>query len=404
MKWAQLRVGVYWHIFPTYSEAKDAVWRDPHMLFEIVPEELILKKNEQELVLYFKNGSILQLKGADQPERLLGANPMGVVLDEFAEMKRETWDRIIEPIVRANNGWCWFIGTPRGKNHLYEFYNRGLQGNSEWKSWRLRASQSGIIDYQQLMNSKETMSQALFNQEWETEFLEGEGAVFKGVREAMTAAPMNPDKPEYKEHMFVMGVDLAKVTDYTVIRVYDRGTNSLVYTDRFNKIEYPFQKKKIQAIAKHYNNALCSIDATGIGDPIVDDLLRSGVAVEPFKITEQSKKELIEKLSIWIEQKKIRLLRPEFDPYALTEYDNFSYEIGPTGKVRYGARDGFHDDVVIADALAIWLLQPLFYEQPTNQDNAVRRYYQKKVLENEQYDSGNSDFSEWEEGTDELSL
>jgi hypothetical protein len=399
-----MRVGVYWHIFPTYSEAKDAVWRDPHMLFEIVPEELILKKNEQELVLYFKNGSILQLKGADQPERLLGANPYGVVLDEFAEMKRETWDRIIEPIIRGNQGWCWFVGTPRGKNHLYEFYNRGLGEYPEWKSWRLKASQSGIIDPGQLANSKLTMSQALFSQEWETEFLEGEGSVFKGVRLAMTAAPMNPDKPEYKEHMFVMGVDLAKVTDYTVIRVYDRSTNSLVYTDRFNRIEYPFQKKKIQAISKHFNNALAVIDATGIGDPIVDDLLRSGVPCEPVKITEQSKKELIEKLSIWIEQRKIHLLRPEFDPQALIEYDNFSYEIGPTGHVRYQAREGFHDDIVMADALAVWSLQPLFYEQPTNADNATHRFFLKQVQEQEHINDGNDDFSEWEQTTDEYTL
>ena len=54
------------------------------------------------------------------------------------------------------------------------------------------------------------------------------------------------------------------------------------------------------AISKHYNNALVMIDATGIGDPIVDDLLRAGVPVEPIKITEMSKKELIEKLSICI--------------------------------------------------------------------------------------------------------
>src|SRR3990167_9749728 len=143
IKQAHLRVGVYWHIFPTYSEAKDAVWRDPFMLFNIVPKQVIEKTNEAELVVYFKNKSILQLKGADKPERLLGAGPVGVVLDEFAEMKAETWDSIIQPIVRANGGWCWFVGTPKGKNHLFKHYQMGLLASTEWKSFLLKASQSG---------------------------------------------------------------------------------------------------------------------------------------------------------------------------------------------------------------------------------------------------------------------
>src|SRR3990167_3245619 len=51
LKQALFRVGVYWHIFPTYSEAKDAVWRDPQMLFRIMPEQVISKVNETELVV-----------------------------------------------------------------------------------------------------------------------------------------------------------------------------------------------------------------------------------------------------------------------------------------------------------------------------------------------------------------
>ncbi len=172
----------------------------------------------------------------------------------------------------------------------------------------------------------------------------------------MTAKPEVPKPNE----LYVMGVDLAKVTDFTVLRVYKRSNNQLVYSDRFNQLEWPFQKKRIAAIAKHYNNALCLVDATGIGDPIVDDLLRSGVAVEPIKITQPLKKELIEKLSIYIEQRKIRLIYSE---EVLFEYDNFGYEITITGGIRYGARSGYHDDIVIADALAVWSLQPVIREE-----------------------------------------
>lgn len=397
VKQAHLRIGVYWHVFPTYGEAKDAIWRDPAMLFNIIPEQLIAKKNEQELVIYFKNGSILQLIGADEPDSLRGAGPMGVVFDEFAKIKFYAW-QVVEPVLRANGGWAWFIGTPLGKNHLYTFYQRGLQIDQEWKSWLLKASSSNIIPADQLLKSKETSTQATWNQEWECEFLEGEGSVFRNVRECMTAKPHDPNLPENADKIYVMGVDLAKVQDYTVIRVYDRSTNAQVFSDRFQTLDWPFQKKRIQAYSKHFHNALVMLDATGIGDPIADDLLRSGVPVEPIKITEQSKKDLIEKLSIWIEQKKIKMLPSE---QALLEYDNFSYELGPTGKVRYGAREGFHDDIVIADALAVWSLQPVFMEEQFKMPSPLQMYKSKIYNDYERNNETKDEWTEWEETTDE---
>ena len=144
VKQAHIRKGVYWHLFPTYSEAKNSIWRDPKMLFGIIPPELVESKNESELLVKFKNGSIYQLLGADNPDRLRGAGPMGIVLDEYDTMKNDVWP-VVEPILRQNGGWAWFVGTPKGKQKLYDLYNLGQTDNKEWKSWLLKASASGII-------------------------------------------------------------------------------------------------------------------------------------------------------------------------------------------------------------------------------------------------------------------
>lgn len=362
-----MRVGVYWHIFPTYSEAKDAVWRDPHMMFSMIPQQMIAKRNDSELVLTFVNGSVLQLMGADNPDTLRGAGPVGCVLDEFATMKYEAW-QIIEPILRANDGWAWFIGTPKGKNHLFEFYQRGLQGHKEWKSFFLTADKSGLFTPDQLEASKLSMTQKMFSQEMMCDFLETEGTVFRGVREAMKGHVEAPKS----NHLYVIGADLAKVTDFTVLTVYDRIHNNQVYQEKFQTLEWPFQKQKIFALSKHYNNALVVIDATGLGDPIADDLIRIGVPVIPFKITEQTKKELIEKLSIWIELRKCILLPLN---ETLEEFDNFSYEIGPTGKIRYQAREGFHDDIVLSHALAINQLNEVVKQLAAPDDTRLHKYF-----------------------------
>ncbi len=354
------------------------------MLFRIIPRELIDRQNEVELTLYMKGGSMICLKGADNPDTLRGAGPYGVVFDEFATMKYEAWG-IVEPVLRANGGWAWFIGTPKGKNHLYEFYNRGQEGLAEWRSWLLKASISGIVDLNQLEESRRSMSEALYNQEWECAFLEGEGSVFRGVKDILTATPQAP----VEGHAYIMGVDLAKVKDYTVMAVYDRANNNQVYQDRIRTIEWPFQKTKIKAVASHYNNALAVVDATGIGDPICDDLLRSGVAVEPLKITEQSKKDLIEKLSIFIEHKYLRMLPIE---ETATEFENFTYEIGPTGYIRYTAPQGFTDDIVMAHALAVSSLNRLGYKEIERKETLISQYY------DQQLNRGRRQQEEWSSG------
>lgn len=377
VKQAHIRPGVYWHLFPTYTEAKNSIWRDKNMLFGNIPAQLIDKTNESELVVTFKNGSIYQLIGADNADRLRGAGPFGLVLDEYDSMKDDVWP-IVEPIVRANGGWAWFVGTPKGKLKLFEMYQRGQVPNDEWKSWLLRADQSGIISKDQLERSRMTMSQALFNQEWLCEFQETEGSVFRNVRSAATATPL----PPLPYHNYSMGVDLAKVQDFTVIAIYDRQTNQQVYQDRFQILEWPFQKKRIIEIAKYYNNALVTLDATGIGDPIADDLIRAGLAVNPFKISNESKKELIEKLSIWIEQGKCRFINMA---ETLYEFDNFSYDISRNGKIMYNAREGFHDDIVIAHALAVWDLHERIPERPrvmtpiqAEYQKAIKGYYESQ--------------------------
>lgn len=365
------------------------------MLFDIIPPKLIDKRNETELVVYLKNGSILQLKGSDQPDALRGPNPFGVVLDEYDTQKGEAWG-VIEPILRANGGWCWFIGTPRGKQKLYDLYNRGQEGHHEWKSWLLKASTSGIISEDQLAEARRSMTETLYSQEFECAFNESAGSVFRGVKDIMIAKPQAPSK----DHLYVMGVDLAKVQDYTVLRVFDRDQNNLVYSDRFQTLEWPFQRKRIIATAQAFNNALIVIDANSIGDPTADDLTRAGLAVLPFKITHQSKKELIEKLSIWIEQRKITLLPSEI---ALLEYENFSYEMSSQGKIFYGARQGYHDDIVIADSLAISQLSqviiPQFYREPTPTAIYFAQQKQRYEMEQEEKEQGfmMADIDEWSE-------
>jgi hypothetical protein len=109
VKQSYLRKGLYWHIFPTFAEGKDTIWRDPNMIFHFIPPQFIKRKNDSECIMEMTWGSIFQLKGGDDPDRLRGPGPLGCVFDEFGTMKLAAW-QVVEPAIIANHGWSWFIG------------------------------------------------------------------------------------------------------------------------------------------------------------------------------------------------------------------------------------------------------------------------------------------------------
>jgi len=126
------RVGMYWYVLPFYEQARLIIWEgmgsgvnEGMPFIEHFPEELISFKNEQRLEIGLINGSIFRLVGSDHVDRLVGANPIGVVYSEYSLQFPNAWE-LISPILTENKGWAAFIFTPRGRNHAYRLYEKAL--------------------------------------------------------------------------------------------------------------------------------------------------------------------------------------------------------------------------------------------------------------------------------------
>ena len=119
------RKGLYWHLFPTYSQGRKIAWdgmtSDGDNFLATFPPELVTGINNTEMKVNLKGGSIYQVVGADNIDSLVGTNPVGVILSEWSLMNPKVWE-FIEPILLANGGWALFIYTPRGRNHGYTTY------------------------------------------------------------------------------------------------------------------------------------------------------------------------------------------------------------------------------------------------------------------------------------------
>jgi len=284
--------------------------------------------------------------------------------------------------------------TPFGKNWFYHKYIKAKEKNcgfhftsrdnpyfpeNEWERAKEELPEDVFNQEYRAMflesaASVEELPEDVFNQEYRAMFLESAASVFKGIREVIKEDCLADAQ---KDHYYVMGVDLAKYQDFTVICVIDTFNNHVVYFDRFQKIDYSLQKSRIKAVAQRYNNARIIVDSSNIGVPIKEDLEREGLIVDDFKFSNISKKNLIDKLSIFIQQKQVFIppIRELVD-----ELESFGYELSDKGNVIYSAPKGFHDDCVISLALGVWgLAGKPQYKTPIEREIAKSRFNKKPI-------------------------
>lgn len=186
-KKATERVGSYFYFFPTYAQAKKAIWqgrdRDGFPFLGHFPDSIVAKRNETDLALTLINGSVFQLIGTDNIDSIMSTNPVGCVFAEYSLQDPRAWD-YVRPILRENGGWAVFDFTPRGKNHAYNLYElaRKLQagGDKTWFAQRLTIDDTGVMSQEDIESERrEGMDEELIQQEYYCSF-EGvqQGAIF----------------------------------------------------------------------------------------------------------------------------------------------------------------------------------------------------------------------------------
>jgi phage FluMu gp28-like protein len=312
----------------------------------------------------FNNGSILSIHGSDNPDSLRGIDCRGAVLDEWAFIDHRIWDEILRPIIAQSvDRWAMFILTPNGRGHAYEQWIK-QKDNPEWGRYLLTASQSQIIPQTELDKIKAEIPARVYAQEFDCVFGDDTSGVFKGVDQCIFGAY----EPFKQGRTYVTGVDLAKHNDYSVIMTLCRETRQFVSFQRFNHLEWSIQKERIIDEVLKYKS-MCVVDATGVGDPIAEDLGRAGINVKPFKITNANKKELIDRLAVTIEQRLITFPNNET---LVEELKSYAYDVTDSGRITFGAPNGMHDDTVISMALAVWGSRTFLYGKKLQEDRRER--------------------------------
>lgn len=154
----------YAYIAPTYSQAKRVAW---DYLTEYT-RTLGATANIAELRVDFM-GRRVSLYGSENADSLRGQYFDGVILDEVGDQDPKIWNEIIRPALADREGWCLFIGTPKGNNHFREFKERALVTDG-WKFLEFKASDTGILSDTELASARNEMGDDKYRQEFECSF------------------------------------------------------------------------------------------------------------------------------------------------------------------------------------------------------------------------------------------
>lgn len=345
-----------WVVAGTYDLA-DKVFREillivtRHLRHRIVT----LKEHEKKLVLRNMAAGLSEIRGksADNSVSLLGEGLDFVVVDEAARLKPTIWESHLSQRLLDKKGWALLISTPRGKGFFYDLFRRGQGNDPDYESWNHASKSNPYLNADLIEAERARLPERVFRQEYEGEFLEGSGQVFRRVRECATGTWQEPQEGD----IYYAGLDLAKVEDFSVLVIINQKAE-VVFVDRFNKIDWSLQVERVKAAADRYGQPRIHVDTTGVGEPIYESLRRAGILVSPYQFTAKSKSKLIDNLAMMTEQKLITLPRADLWPEGIDELEAFEYSVTDSGNVRTGAPGGMHDDCAIAVALAAWHVRP----------------------------------------------
>jgi phage terminase large subunit len=182
IRYALEHICVIYYCFPTFALARKALWDNVTIegkrILSYIPDEVIESKNEQQMRIRLRNGSVIQLIGSDNyNETLIGTNPKMIVFSEYALQDPMAY-QFARPILAANGGVALFISTPRGKNHMWELYEMARR-SPEWFTYKLTIDDTQHLSAEAWEEEKRSYSEDLLQQEYYTSFDLGvEGTIY----------------------------------------------------------------------------------------------------------------------------------------------------------------------------------------------------------------------------------
>lgn len=331
-----------WWVSPTHGQAK-VVYERAKKIFN---KKLWASHDTDKLFTYQVNGSRIQFKSAEVPDNLYTETVDAMVVDEASRITDRGWAAALSRTSKTN-GPIRVIGNKHGRGWFYRLCRQAEQGTAPSSKYASmsgpQAVHAGLMRVEKLEMDKASLPDSMFRELYLLEDVD-DANPFGYSKIAACIAPLSTDPP------VVYGIDLAKSVDWTVIIGLDSQKRVSVF-DRWHKVDWGSSMERIAAQVKGVRTY---IDATGVGDPIVEMIAQKPGCerVEPFVFTAASKQRIMERLAVNIQQQQVAFPAGEIE----TELNAFEFQVGRL-HTTYNAPAGLHDDCVCALALAVEMIE-----------------------------------------------
>jgi hypothetical protein len=160
----------YWYVAPYRLQAKEIAWPILKMLvrgYGISGRAI----SESELSVALPNGAKIQLKGADNPDSLLGVGVARVGCTEYSRWKSGIWEQILRPMLTQSKGSALFNSSPQGRDKHYDLHMKGQDPDEpDWASWIYKTKDSPFVDPKEVEDARRDMDPIMYAQEYEASF------------------------------------------------------------------------------------------------------------------------------------------------------------------------------------------------------------------------------------------
>lgn len=342
-------------VSPTFSNGKK-MYKELEKYFSVMPQGIIKRSSLTDLSFELSNGSSIQYKSIEQGNALRGDKANLLIFDEAAFISTEDAMSLCFPYVNTTQGAIILVSTPKFKdenNLFYKFYKKGIEEKKvkcktlDWCDW----DTSALLSEEQKQLYKETMPPQIFLNEIEGEFIDAKSELWN-IENVLLQQPATPTTKQFA------GLDWATGSnnDETVLSVFNE-FKQMVALFRWKNEEPTEQIQQIIQKIKAHNITKLTAEKNSIGDVYLSMLKKAisdnhlNCIVTPFDTTNTSKRQIIEHLQVEINNQTIKLIN---DNTLKLQFVMFTTQATPTGKITYGNQsDKYHDDIVIATALAI---------------------------------------------------
>lgn len=341
---------------PTYKQVGIA-WEE---FYKAVGGIAQLKKGDMDIL--FPTGGRIYCRSLELPDNARGYTADGVILDECGYVSEEAYYQVVRQMLMDTGGWLWGLGTPCGRNWFWREHQQAPD-NPDCMAWQIptvgcriegdklvrvpHSLENPDVPFEEIQNIFQTAPVELFEQEVLAQFIQGGGSVFTNI----TANLYHGEDPDlHKGHLLILTVDWAKHRDWTVVSIGCADCKKELILERFNRIDYTFQRDRIKNLYDKYLPEIVLAERNAMGDPNIELLWEDGIPVTAWDMTPASKPGLIRRMATALQRAEWKFLdRKE----ATFELEAFEQRTSASGYTQYNAPSGAHDDTVIARALLV---------------------------------------------------